>query len=169
MTTRSKQSLVRAGWPVLIVFAIIAYGAAPAVESRLLEKRWFRDFYGATPFKSVNVNYQIIDSRGLILGGDFIKVRCTYSELSAYVNFPDRPSERVAVDTSVEDNARASGDRPSHPLAQSWGPWLLVYDSALKKPDGYTIYGHHRSCPSNPENQVNEFASGPWKALENAN
>jgi len=146
----------------LVVICLIAGAAiaAPVAYYRVTESRLWSDIQARTPFHSVHTTVVTLspDNTALV-SGDFIKRRCDFQKLTAYVTTP-QGEERAAISTEPEDAIRPTGSRPSNPLAQLWGPWEIRANTS-PVPSAWSIYAHH-ICPETSLTVTNLFAEGRW-------
>ena len=152
-----REALARGRAYLAIICVVLAWPIITSVWHHVGESRVWRDLTGQTPFHSVTVTRSAQMPRGAELSGEMVKRRCEYAGLSAYVRV-GAAWERAVLDTRPEDARRPTGDRPSLPEAQLWGPWVIVW-GAPDEPSRWSIYAAHR-CPQGL--QVNLFASGGW-------
>ena len=152
-----REALARGRTYLAIILLVLALPVAVETWHHVSESRAWRDLTGRTPFHSVIVTRAALTPRGAELSGEMVKRRCEYAGLSVYVQIG--PAWRRAVlDRSPEDARGPTGDRPSLPEAQMWGPWVVVW-AADDPPSKWAIYAHHR-CREGM--QVNLFAAGVW-------
>ena len=152
-----REALARGRAYLAIICVVLAWPIITSVWHHAGESRVWRDLTRQTPFHSVTVTRSALTPRGAELSGEMVKRRCEYAGLSAYVQVG--PAwKRAALDTSPEDASSPTGDRPSLPEAQMWGPWVVVW-AAADTPAKWAIYAHHR-CSEGM--QINLFADGGW-------
>lgn len=159
MSSTHTSVSVKKNFPIFMVcVGLFVFFQLPALNSRLLEDRWYRDIVGVTPFDSVTLHSSTIVDDGIILGGEMRKVRCEYESLTGYVTFEDKPRQRVIIDDSEEGFV---GSRPPSEFTELWGPWQVVWYGD-QTPTGWEIHANHVKCPSEPVDQVNLFLEGSW-------
>ena len=157
----NTRNIARRNRPlVLVVLVTVLLMQWPYLSARLSQDRWYRDLTGLTPFRDVQVYGSATEQDGIVVWGEMVKERCWFRSLTGYVYFDDRLRRRVRIDTSVEDARSTTGNRPPSPLAETWGPWKLVWKGDT--PTRWEIFAAHDRCPTGPVVQQNLFASGPW-------
>lgn len=150
-------------WVLLFVFVgCLFFGPVQNSMSYLYETRTYRDVTLSTPFYRVDVLSREIseDGRSVTLRGTFVKRRCTFVGLSAYIYDPDGLGHLVEVNTHVENAIRPRGNRPPSDKAQVWGPWTVTNEE-VASPVSYEIWAQH-VCPESKYPQDNLFLSGKW-------
>lgn len=151
-------------WVLMAIFvACLAVGPVQNALSYVYETRAYRDMTLSTPFYQVIPDQQTVsqDEREITLHGTFIKRRCTFVSLSAYLYDAKGVGHLVTVDTDAESKARPRGNRQPSDKPQEWGPWTIE-SYTMEKPITYEIWVRH-TCPEDSAPQENLFISGVWK------
>lgn len=154
--TKKEFHVWRLAVPLMLLYAFIISPLAREISST----RWWRDVSGQTPFYSVKVTVQDITPEGLRLMGYFVKRRCEFRGLTAYVRV-DGIKHRARVDTSKEDGGRPYSRPPASGL-QAFGPLEILWPMTRPKPDQWSIWARHM-CPGETITQTNLFAKGLWQ------
>lgn len=142
------------------LFVVAGFILIAAWNNGLNESRVVRDFLGRTPFYDVEVQHVEKVENGLVLSGVLTKRRGQFLGLSAYVKI-NGVNYRTMIDTSPEEEMRPPGNRPAVEGAQAWGPWVIKWNDAATRPDGWSIWVSHK-LPEFDAPRVNRFASGKW-------
>lgn len=120
----------------------------------------FRAMVGMQAYDTVKPVIVSFDDSALTLRGTFIKRRCVFDRISAYVTGVEG-YEQAWLDRSVETARRPTGDRPISDTPQAWGPWTIRHFGPPAM--NWEIVTVH-DCPEG--SQTNVFASGDWPKTE---
>jgi hypothetical protein len=171
-TTRNHDDFKVLTFGIVVAVMILVL---PLFNAIGLEKRWYRDLTGVTPFSNIEVLYSVVseDEQHIMVGGTMSKDRCEFNfdvtNPVAYVTGQYGLRHRLTVDTSPEDHLTQvfNTSRPPSSGPETWGPWVIdksdvrIFGGSLKATQ-WEIFVYHNKCPRGPEEQVNLFAEGPW-------
>lgn len=141
----------------LVAAVVVSVAMAQGVWAVYLQPSpAFRAWVGMQAYDQVEPVIVSYDDRTLTLRGTFVKRRCNFTSMSAFVTGTEG-YERAWLDLSIEDARRPSGNRPISDTPQAWGPWTIRHygPPAID----WKIVTEH-DCPEG--SQTNVFAKGDW-------
>lgn len=158
--SHTLQVLQSNRWRIAGALALLLFATAPTIQTTLMESRTYRDFTGLTAFRGVVLERAQVDADDMTihLQGSFVKRRCHFLELVAYVT-KDGLSTVARVTPEDTDPAKGVINRPPMDTPQQWGPWAVT--SKIPSPDTVEVYTRH-TCPDEARPQTNLFVEAAW-------